>query len=181
MRNLYPLDALPEASADVTQAREAGERNRAPDGAGWTDVHVIRPPSKDYSAMNLLVADATAALDGLMPRVRRFIATASVGFDPGAEDPYGSYEADAHCWGFDAECFLKLETAGEYVKGAWFECLTEDDAQRQALRRAIEAIDSLVLSAIADYWNNRTGAVRDKRFLDEYFRELARDEPDGEA
>ena len=85
MRNLYPLDALPEASADVAQAREAGERNRAPDGAGWTDIHVIRPPSKDYSVMNLLVADATAALDGLMPRVRRFIATASVGFDPGAE------------------------------------------------------------------------------------------------
>lgn len=181
MRNLYPLETLAELSADVEQAREAGERNRAPDGAGWTDVHVIKPPSKDYAGMGLRVENAAAALEGLMPRVRRFTATASAGFDPGVQDPYGTYELDAHCYGFDEECFLKLDTGGDCVKTIWFECRTSDDMRRGALRRAIEAIDALVPSAIADYWNDMAGAVRDAQFLDKYFAELAPEEPDAEA
>lgn len=181
MRNLYPLDALPEASADVEQAREAGERNRAPDGIGWTDVHLIKPPSKDYSAVGLRLETLHSALDGSMPRVSKFVSSASAGFDPRTEDPYGTRETDAHCYGFDGDCFLKIEPAGEYVKGIWFECRTSDDERRNALRRAIEMIDSLAPSAIADYWNDMSGPVGDPRFLDDYFSELAIEEPDGEA
>ena len=48
MRNLYPLAAQSEALADLQEATAAGEKNRDPSGFGWTDVHVIKPPSTTY-------------------------------------------------------------------------------------------------------------------------------------
>lgn len=79
MRNLHPLSALTEAMRDITRAAEAGEKNRAPDGVGWMDVHVIGEPSADYSSVPLPLAAIASALEPLMPRVRRFTATAAAG------------------------------------------------------------------------------------------------------
>jgi hypothetical protein len=172
MRNLYPLEALPEASIDVQQAAEAGQRNRAPDGAGWTDVHLIKPPTTSYAAVGLRVDPAAAAVEACMPRVRQFAATASAGFDPNSHDPWGAYEKDAHCYGFNASCFIKLDTKADLVTSIWFECTTEDAAHIAALRAAMLAIDTLVPSVIVDYWNDMTGAVQDSAFLERYFREL---------
>jgi hypothetical protein len=174
MRNLYPLEALREASADVQEASEASSRNRAPDGIGWTDVHLISQPSLDYSTVGLALTDARSALEPLMPRVRKFTATAGAGFEPGRHDPLGSYEQDAYCYGFGAACFIKLEAQGDIVKHIWFECRTEDPEKVAALRCAVLAIDALIPSAIADYWNEMAGAVRDLAFLDQYFHGLRR-------
>jgi hypothetical protein len=173
MRNLYPLNALPEVADDVRKAEEAGIRHRAPDGVGWTDVHVIQQPSTSYSSCGLRVSDAAAALEPLMPRVQKFAATASAGFASNVRDPWGNYETDAHCYGFDASCFLKLDTDGELVKSIWFECTTEDSERIAALRAGILAIDALVPSAIADYWNDMAGKVQDSQFIERYFLELA--------
>ncbi len=41
MRNLYPIAAREDAAGDMQSSIDAGERNRAPDGIGWTDVHLI--------------------------------------------------------------------------------------------------------------------------------------------
>lgn len=175
MRTLHPLSAAKEVQSDIDAAIAAGERNRAPDGAGWTDVHVIAQPSVDYTSAGLSVQQASEALALILPRVRNFAATASSAMGGGQRDPYGSYETDAHCYGTNAGCFIKLETEGALVRQIWFECDTDAD-DRARLRRGLEAIDRLCASVIADYWLDRTGAVSDAAFMDDYMRALA-DEP----
>ena len=172
MRNLYPVAAIFGARADVDRATEAGERNRAPDGIGWTDMHVIAPPKAGYADTGLDLAAVSAALGAILPRVRKFTATATAGFDPNVRDPMGSYDEDAHCYGFDSACFIKVHPADALVRGIWFEARTSDAAQLASLRRAMLAIDALAESVIADYWMERVGRVRDAAFLERYLGDL---------
>src|SRR5215471_8749337 len=151
MRDLYPAAALAHASHEERQAAEAGEHNRDPGGAGWTDVYVIQEPTTSYLDVQLPLAKASRALTDLMPRVRKFYATASAGFDLARRDPYGSYEEDAHCYGLHRRCFIKLEPEGELIKRIWFEANTDDAQELATLRAAILAIEGLASSAIADY------------------------------
>jgi hypothetical protein len=176
MRNLYPVGAFFEARADLARSAEASERNRDPGGVGWTDVHVIGAPSIDYSDVRLELGAVADALGSIMPRVKRFTATAMAGFTLNERDPWGSYQEDAYCYGFDQGCFIKIEPEGDLVKQVWFECRTEDSERLSALARAILAIDALAESVIADYWVDRVGRVRDPAFLDVYLRELAAEE-----
>jgi hypothetical protein len=173
MRNLYPVGALFEASADIARAIQAGEQNRAASGIGWTDIHLIRPPSIDYTHIGLGLAAASAALGAVLPRVRSFAATAMAGFNAQTRDPYGHYDDDAWCFGFDHGCFIKLEPAGDLVKQIWFECAFATPERISAFARGLTAIDALAESAIADYWLDCAGRVRDAAFLDAYFRALA--------
>jgi hypothetical protein len=174
MRNLYPAEASREAVVDMHEASEASLRNLAPNGVGWTDVHLIKPPSVDYASVGLALNDACSALEPLMPRVRQFTATATAGFYPKAHDPLGSYEQDAFCYGFGPDCFIKLEPREELMKRIWFECTSRDPEKLDSLRAAVLAINELAPSVIADYWNDMTGAVSDIAFLDRYFQELRR-------
>lgn len=170
MRCLQPLAA--EVAADLLAAETASRANRVPDGVGWTDVHVIAAPAHDYAAAGLTFAQADAALTPIMPRVRRFVATASAGFGEGAQDPMGSYEDDAFCYGIDASCFIKLDGEQPLIQRIWYRADTEDPARLDRLRRAIISIDRLVPSVIADYWLDCTGSVADGEFLDRYLRML---------
>lgn len=176
MRNLYPVAALAHAQNDVSAAVEAGQRNWSPSG-GWTDIHLIKAPDQTYADAGLTLAAAKAVLAPLMPRVKRFNATVMGGFEPGAHDTYGSYEEDAHCYGFGADCFVKLDCDGDVVKYIWFEARSEDAEHLAALRRALIAIDELTASAVTDYWLDVAGAVADSAFLDRYFQALAGEEP----
>ncbi|MET7771370.1 hypothetical protein [Nocardia sp. NPDC005366] len=172
MRCLHPLEAAAEVAADLLAAEAASRANRAPDGVGWTDVHVIAAPADDYAAAGLTFAQADAALTPIMPRIRRFVATASAGFTEGVEDPMGSYEDDAYCYGVDASCFVKLDGEEPLVEQIWYQADTEDPARLDRLRRAIIAVDRLVPSVIADYRLDCTGSVGDGEFLDRYMRML---------
>lgn len=171
MRNLYPLEASSDVAREMDVAIEASERNRAPDGLGWTQVHVIESPSYDYEAARLSLERVATSLAALMPRVRRFNATAGAGFR--GHDPLGSYETDAYCFGFDSSCYVKVDPVADgIVKAIWFECRTADAAKRATLRRALEAVDAIVPSVIADYWLDRNGPIGDRAFLDSYFVEI---------
>jgi hypothetical protein len=172
MRSMHPAAASKEVSAELARAIAAGEANRAPDGLGWTAMHVIQEPTFNYESAGLAVATAEHMLAVIMPRVRKFTATATAGFDPGVRDPLGSYEEDALCFGFDANCFIKLEASDDLVREIWFEARAGDQNHLLALRRAIEAIDTIIASVIVDYWLDLTGSVRDNVFLDRYFRLL---------
>lgn len=173
MRNLYPAAAGDEAQDDMARATEAGERNRAPDGQGWTDIHVIRPPKSNFTDAGLQLAAVIAALEPLMPRVRRFYATIGSAMAKGVErDPLGSYLENAVCFGFGRSCFVKVEPKGALVASIWFEASGAEPAQLAALRAALLAIDALAPSIIADYWLDVTGRVGDAAFLDSYFAEL---------
>jgi len=99
-RNLYPTAARNEVADDLDAAREAAERNRAPSGQGWTAMHVIRSPATDYPEAGVTAAAAAPVLEPIMPRVKRFYATGTAGFGGKPhDDPYGSYEEDAWCFG----------------------------------------------------------------------------------
>jgi len=138
----------------------------------WTDLHVIQPAKHDYAEAGLGFAQAAAALAPILPRVRRFTATAMAGFGDGAHDPFGSYEVDAHCYGVDASCFIKLDGNNSLVRQVWFQADTQDAGRLEKLRHAIVAIDQLVPSIIADYWLKCTGVVGDGAFLEKYMRVL---------
>lgn len=178
MRCLHPLAAAAEVAADLRDAEAAIRANRAPHGVGWTDVHIIAAPAHDYAAAGLTFTQADAALTPIMPRVRRFVATASAGFDEGVQDPLGSYEDDAYCYGVDASCFVKLDGDEPLVQQIWYGADTEDPARLDRLRRAIIAVDQLVPSVIADYWLDCTGSVADGEFLDRYMRMLVQEDED---
>lgn len=172
MRNLYPLAAQSEALADLRDAIAASEKNRDPSGFGWTDMHVIKPPSMTYVDAGLLLSDAAAALQGIIPRVRRFYAGTFSSIGSTQRDPFGSYEEDAWCFGFNQRCYLKLDPKGDHVERIWFNLGRVDPAQAAALRRAIEAIDRLVPSIIADYFLDVAVPAGSSEQLDRYFAEF---------
>ncbi len=173
MRNLYPATAEDEARDDMARASEAGERNRAPDGQGWTDIHVIQAPTSDFTHVGLQLAPVVAVLEPLMPRVRRFYATIGSAMAKDAKrDPLGTYQENAVCFGFGASCFVKVEPKDSLVAGIWFEAPSGEPARLAALRAALLAIDALAPSIVADYWLDVTGRVGDAAFLDRYFAVL---------
>jgi len=168
MRNLYPLAAADEASNALSAARAASERNRDPSGFGWTDLHVFEAPSVTYADRGLRLGDAAAALEALMPRVRLFNATVGAAFEPGPQDPYGSYETEAWCFALDEDCFVKLEPQDDLVEGIWFELRTDEATALATLRTAFERLNALEPSYIVDYWRDVAGPV-ETEFLDCYF------------
>jgi hypothetical protein len=172
MRNLYPLAAQSETLADLHDAIAAGEKNRDPSGLGWSDVHVIKPPSMTYIDAGLLLSHATAALQGIMPRVSRFYAGTFASIGGTKRDPLGSYEDDAWCFGFDQRCYLKLEPNGDHVERIWFNLGHAQPEQAAAQRHAIQAIDRLVPSLIADYFLDVAVPAGDAEQLDRYFAEF---------
>lgn len=174
MRNLYPAQVAGDAARDVAAAREAGERNRAPSGMGWTDVHLIEEPSVTFADVGLTLAAADGVLAPIMPRVRRFAASIGAAIGREERDPYGSYQDDAYCYAHDHGCFIKLDGKGELVERIWFEASTDLEGL-SLLRRGLEAIDALTESVIADYWLDCSGAVRDAAFMDAYIRHLSGD------
>ena len=169
MRNLHPLAAQREVAADLDEAIAASERNRDPSGVGWTDVHLIAEPATSYVEAGLLLSDAAAALEPIMPRVRHFHATSMGAIGRDARDPWGSYDDDAWCFGFHADCYLKLDVEGEHVKRIWFGLSSNDPAELAALRRAMLAIEGLVPSFIADYFMEAEVPLADTERLDGYF------------
>lgn len=174
MRNLYPLQAAGDAAHDLAASADAEERNRAPGGMGWTDVHVIETPSLTYADVGLTFAAADAALSQILPRVRRFAASIGAAIGREERDPYGSYENDAYCYAYSRGGYIKLDGKGELVERIWFDANTNAEGLR-LIRRGLEAIDALAPSVVADYWVSCTGAVRDAAFMDTYIRHLSGD------
>lgn len=169
MRNLYPLVTQAEVSADMDAAAASGQQNRDPSGFGWTAVHLIKRPSTGYVEAGLLLSDAAATLEPIMPRVRHFYATAFSAIGRAERDPWGSYDDDAWCFGFGPHCYLKLDVKGEHVKSIWFDLTSDAPEDAAALRQAMEAIDRLVPSLIADYFMAAQVPVADVGLLDRYF------------
>jgi hypothetical protein len=172
MRNLYPLVTQAEVSADMDAAIAAGRKNRDPSGFGWSDVHVIKPPSTSYIEAGLLLSDGAAALAPIMPRVRHFYASILSMIGRGERDPLGSYDDDAWCFGFSRQCYVKLDVKGEYVERIWFDLRSDAPEHAIALRGAMEAIDRLVPSLVADYFMEAAAPVADAELLDRYFAHL---------
>ena len=173
MRSIHPVAAWPEATGDLSRAIDAGRRNAAPDGLGWTDVHLIEAPSIDFTATALRLDALTPALAGVMPRVMSFTATATSGFNRSRCDPYGSYETSAWCYGYDATCFIKMEPSGDLVRAIWFEARTADPARLESLSRAFILVDELAEAMIVDHWLEAAGRIRDGVFMQRYLAALA--------
>ncbi len=168
MRSLHPMTAWEQVADDLREAAAAAEANRAPDGIGWTDLHVIRPPDEEYET--LLLAPLAEDLAAVSPRIRKFAATSMAGF--GGHDPWGAYQDDAWCFGFNGSCFLKLEPSGDRVRRIWFD-VHGDMARLDAMRRMMEIIDRAEASFVVDYWMSCAGPVADSAFMERYFKALS--------
>ncbi|CAB3773974.1 MULTISPECIES: hypothetical protein [Burkholderia] len=174
LRSLHPVAVLREVSSDIEAARDASQKNQATSGVGWTDLHIIQQPSTNYAQAGLRLADVVTALSSIQPRVKRFYATASAGFDLAQRDPYGSYDEDAWCFGRQ-HCYLKVEVKDDLVTEIWFDISSSDAADADALRRMFEAIDRLVPGMVADYCMDAQGLIADREFLDMYFQRVMAD------
>lgn len=172
MRNLYPLAARAEVETDIEEAAAAAERNRAASGFGYTDLYVMKSPSTDYTEAGLTIADIERELTPILPRVRRFNATVGAAIGSHERDVLGSYEEDAWCFGLGNHCYIKFETDGEFVRIIWFDFHSGDQDDVDRFRRAIEAIDALAPSIIADYFLDFSGVVSEPGVLDEYLAAL---------
>jgi hypothetical protein len=171
MRNLYPAFVQHEVDKDIEAAQEAGLKNRDPSGIGWTDVHIIEQLSTNYSQTGLRLTDAATALGSILPRIKRFYATACGGFDLAKRDPYGSYDEEA--WSFGHQhCYIKLEVKDDLVTEIWFDLSGSKPDDADALHQAFTVIDQMVPSLVADYYLGVQGLVTDREFLDTYFRSL---------
>lgn len=166
MRNVYPAVAISDAMDDIAAAKANSVENLAPNGVGWTDVHAIKEPEKSFLDIGLEWQNFASALGKLLPRVEEF----EVGF--GANNPFHYKDRDPICFGFGQSMYIKLETDGDHLKAIWFDTRSKVEEELSALRRALEAIDEIHPSMIADYWLNTGGLIGKQAFLDAYIEDL---------
>lgn len=169
MRTLHPMAAHAEVAEDLRKAIEAEEKNRDPSGFGWTEMYEAERPSICFVDVGLKLADAAAALRPIMPRVKRFYANNSSTISSAEQDPLGSYEDAAWCFGLGPQCYLKLDLDGDYVRDIWFGFDSSSSEEAAALQKCFEAIDLLVPSFIADYFLNIDLPIADGDQIGRYF------------
>jgi hypothetical protein len=174
MRNLYPMTVCAEVEKDIADGVEAEKRNRHPSGFGYIDMYAVKPPSQDYADHGLTLEAVEAVLTPIFPRVRRFNAGIWSTIDSAERDPLGSYDSDAWCFGIGPECFVKIETKGDLAAGIWFDLDPDDPEAVMLIRKAITAIDKLVPSMIADYYNYFAGPASEADQLNTYFEALVK-------
>src|SRR5262249_14744437 len=143
-------------------------------GFGWSDVYAIQPPEQGYAEAGLLLVDAARALEPIMPRVKHFYATSFAAVGKSKRDPWGYYNDDAWCFGVGRQCYLKLDEKGDHVDRIWFGLDDAETEHADSLRRALEAIDRLVPSMVADYFLDAAVEVSDAEKFGRYFAQLAR-------
>ncbi|WP_347311506.1 hypothetical protein [Defluviimonas sp. SAOS-178_SWC] len=163
IRNLYPASALREISDDLSVVQASFEKNRSPDGLGWSEIHIVQEPENSFLSLNPKLADIVSVIELELPRIDEF----EVGF--GSDNPLHHFERDALCYGFGRHLYLKLDADGDDLRAIWYEARSRDPEELLALRRAIEAVDGVQPLMLADYWLNLGGLVRDSEFLDRYF------------
>lgn len=173
MRSLYPLSAWDQVADDIDSAIEHAEKHADPNTGFSNEVRMIQAPKVDYSSTGLRVEQLKANLKDHMPVVPRFYATTGIVMETGKRDPYGIYEENAACFGFDEQCYLKVEHDGVTVKCIWFEADTTDPTRLSALKASLLEVEKLVPSVIADYWLYTYGPISDDQFLTEYFGAIA--------
>jgi hypothetical protein len=166
MRSVYPANAIVEAMEDIAAAQLSSVQNLAPNGVGWTDVHAIQEPEKSFKEIGLEWKSIANAIGEVLPRIKEF----EVGF--GTNNPYHHKDTDPACYGFGQSMYLKLETDGDDLKAIWFDTRSCVDEELFALRRALEVINEIHPSMIADYWLQTGGLIGDEVFLDAYFEGL---------
>lgn len=168
LRCLHPMRAWSEARADLAKARAEEIARRAPEGAGWTDVHEIAAPAASFDAAGVTLDVLRAALAAHLPRVAQFNATASCGFGEGGHDAMGVYQTDPDCYGLSNSCFVKIDSEDGVVTSVWFE-RPDDEASLARLRAAFAAIEQAAPTFLIDYVRDAQGELADVAFLDAYF------------
>lgn len=179
MRNLFPASCLYHVAGDIAEAKAFGDAHF--DGGGWTEMRAIQSPPTSFREAGVTIASLVAALEPILPRVRRFNATISSMINSDSRDPYGSYETDAICFGYHRDCFIKIDPADDVLVGAvWYQADRCSHPELDALRRGLLAINAATPVVVADYWLDFSGPLTDPALVERYFAELSQDsEPAG--
>ena len=168
MRNVYPASAISDVMDDIAAAKLNSVESRAPNGVGWTNLHLIQKPEKSFLEIGMEWQCVAKAIGEFLPRIKEF----EVGFH--TENPLHYKDLDPTCYGFGQSLYVKLETDGDYLKAIWFDTRSNVEEELFALRRALEAINEIHPSIIADYWLDTAGLIGDQAFLDSYIEGLRR-------
>lgn len=165
MRCLWPAGAAPYLANELQASVDAAQKNVAPDGMGYTAMHVAKPPDSGFAPARLSLDVVIASFASVMPR-----------FDQ-VEGGYGSHaEHNANnplCFGFGPECYIYIGLRDGVVDSVFFDATTGEPEKLGALREAIMVIDRLCPAALVDYWVDMSGIVSDDRFMSAYFAALA--------
>jgi hypothetical protein len=161
MRNVYPAGAISDVMDDIAAAKLNSAESRAPNGF-WTNLHRIQEPKKSFLEIGLEWQSVAKAIGDFLPRIKEF----EVGFH--TENPLHYKDLDPTCYGFGQSLYVKLETDGDYLKGIWFDTRSNVEEELFALRCALEAINEIYPSMVADYWLDTAGLIGDQAFLDSY-------------
>lgn len=174
LRQLFPVEALADALADMAASRAKAAASRDPSGFGWATAHQIADACVGYDDLGVSAKSFADAFAALEPRVPRFYATATAGFDRATRDPYGSYEEDALCFG-DRDCFIKVDTKNGLATAVWYDMSSTSGAVAR-LRRLLIAAQSVRPSVLVDYPADMAGPIGDPDFMDAYFACILEDE-----
>lgn len=167
---LYPAEGYDEAVADMKASMEAGERNRDPNGCGWTDMYVIQPPTTTYESFKISRDELGQEIGQILPRATRMII--GTHFDPDT-DPSSSWDCitmNPHCYCIGHYSpYIVLSGKDDMLSSIQFEPSYRDKEANCALRRAFQTIEKRVPSIVVDYQKNFIGPLADDAFMDKYF------------
>jgi len=166
MRNVYPAGNAKAVEDDIKAAAKSARDNQSEDGIGWTDIHVIQTPEHSFRDVGLTMRPVAEAVAAHLPRIKEF----EVGFGDG--NPFRYKDEEAFCFGFAPHLYLKLDVDGDQLTAIWFDVQSDNEDELARLRQALQAIDALHLSMIADYWFNTYGLISDPSFMDRYVEAL---------
>lgn len=168
MRNLWPAAVSDEVLKDMDASVEDSERNRSASGQGWDDVHVVTPPSADFTSVDLRIEQVEAALANILPRVSSF----TVGETP--RNPFYHHDDNPLCFGLGNELYIKFEVKDGRISHIWFDVWTSNPEKLEKLQNALQAIEAITPCVVADYWAHADGFLGNPKFVDAYIAHLAK-------
>jgi hypothetical protein len=176
MRSLHPRAAWEAVADDIDEALDFANKNHDPVTGYPNDIRAFEQPETNYLETSLTIDTVKSALSPHMPFVSRFYATIGSVMESAKRDPYGHYDDDAICFGFNEHCFIKIEPKGNRVKRIWFDALNLNENHSAALKAPLLAIEELTPSVIADYWHYTYGPLCDDDYLSTYLTALEKND-----
>jgi len=164
LSNIYPAEGFEQASADLDKSIQASVENRAPNGAGWKDMHIIETPEVTFVDKGLRADVLGRAMEKVLPRAAKYQTT--------PDDYYARRIDNPHCYGLGNQLFFMFETQGEFVKYIWFVMDDSTPHELLTMRLAMNVINDHAPAMISDYRANSDGLMSDTNFMDRYFDHL---------
>lgn len=164
---LFPLIKTPHFAEDVQKLEIQSTQNSQTGDEGWLELGKVSLPTVNYYDTDLNLDRVKEIAAKHMPPISNFYSTASSGFDLEKHDPYGSYETDVNCFGFQGGCYLLIKVSDEgHITDVFFDFGGEGTEKLIDCIKELNKVNPLM---IIDEMKDIVGVVSDKVFLRRYF------------